>query len=123
MKEIAIVASLTETIIFSTYSKIFQAQKIVPEKKSPISYVAKIASNINLSEKCQREAISILKRAQTNVNFGGKSPVSLAAAALYAACRSLGENITQPEIADSAKVTTVTIRNNFKSFLKHKIIS
>ena len=38
----------------------------------------------------------------------------LAAAALYVACVTLGENKTQRDVAEAAGVTEVTIRNRYK---------
>jgi len=40
--------------------------------------------------------------------------MGLAAAALYVACVTLGENKTQRDVADAAGVTEVTIRNRYK---------
>ncbi len=40
--------------------------------------------------------------------------MGLAAAALYAACVSTGENKTQKDLAEAASITEVTIRNRYK---------
>ena len=48
----------------------------------------------------------------------GKNPMSLAATVLYLACIKTGENITQDNIANAARVTGVTIRNRLKDLKK-----
>ena len=42
--------------------------------------------------------------------------MGLAAAALYVACVTNGENKTQRDVAEAAGVTEVTIRNRYKGF-------
>jgi transcription initiation factor TFIIB len=80
----------------------------------PVKCVARIASKSGLSEKTKREATKILKRAEEIKISSGKDPMGLAAAALYVACVSNGENKTQRDVAEAAGVTEVTIRNRYK---------
>src|SRR5574338_440915 len=80
----------------------------------PIKCVARIASKAELSEKTKREAAKILKTAEENKISAGKDPMGLAAAALYVACVTNGENKTQRDVAEAAGVTEVTIRNRYK---------
>ncbi len=44
--------------------------------------------------------------------------MGLAGAALYAACITNGENMTQRNIAEAANITEVTIRNRYKGLLE-----
>ncbi|MDQ3967709.1 MAG: hypothetical protein M3275_04850, partial [Thermoproteota archaeon] len=44
----------------------------------------------------------------------GKDPMGLAAIVLYLSCLTSGEATTQRDIAETAGVTEVTIRNRFK---------
>jgi transcription initiation factor TFIIB len=48
----------------------------------------------------------------------GKSPVGLAAAALYIASIMNGERVTQKDLAKAAGITEVTIRNRYKGLSK-----
>src|SRR3989344_2693150 len=59
-------------------------------------------------------AITVLKSAQEIEISAGKDPMGLAAAALYLSCVKNGEDKTQRDIAESANVTEVTIRNRYK---------
>ena len=81
---------------------------------NPIKCVARIASKAGLSEKTKREATKILKTAEEMKISAGKDPMGLAAAALYVACVTNGENKTQRDVAEAAGVTEVTIRNRYK---------
>jgi transcription initiation factor TFIIB len=79
-----------------------------------VQCVARIASRIGIQEKTKRYATKVLQAAQKNEVSAGKDPMGLAAAALYLACVKNGEDKTQRDIAESANVTEVTIRNRYK---------
>jgi len=81
----------------------------------PMIYVTKIARRADISGQIQALAVKILKEARRKHVSAGKDPMGLAAAALYIACKHLGEKKTQKEIADAAGVTEVTVRNRFKT--------
>jgi len=81
----------------------------------PMIYVTKIARRADISGQIQALAVKILKEARRKHVSAGKDPMGLAAAALYIACKELGEKKTQKEIADAAGVTEVTVRNRFKT--------
>ena len=80
----------------------------------PIKCVSRIASKAGLTERTQRRAVDILKKAVESRTSAGKDPMGLAAAALYVACVIEGENKTQKDIAEASAVTEVTIRNRYK---------
>ena len=76
--------------------------------------VSGIASRARMSERTQRRAREILFRAKQTGISAGKDPMGMAASALYVACMLEGEERTQKDVADAAKVTEVTIRNRYK---------
>ncbi len=78
---------------------------------SAIQCVSRIASRLDLSEKTKRHAIEILKQYQASGEIAGKSPMGLAATALYLADAKTGGWYTQREVAEAANITEVTIRN------------
>jgi len=80
--------------------------------------VARIASKIGLSEKTQRYAIEILKKAEEEKVSAGKNPMALAATALYISCVKMGVRHTQRDFAEAANITEVTIRNRYKGLLE-----
>ena len=79
-----------------------------------IKCVSRIASKAGLSEKTKRKATKILKTAEEIKFQQEKIQWDLAAAALYVACVTNGENKTQRDVAEAAGVTEVTIRNRYK---------
>jgi transcription initiation factor TFIIB len=80
----------------------------------PSKYVARIANKVGISEKTKRIALTMMKEITKNELSAGKNPVALAATVLYLSCLASNENQTQMNIAASAGVTEVTIRNRFK---------
>lgn len=80
----------------------------------PIKCLSRIASNVGLSEKTKRKAITILEDANEMQITAGKNAMGLAAAALYLSCVVNGESHTQKDLAQAAGITEVTIRNRCK---------
>lgn len=73
--------------------------------------VTKIANIMGISESKKRRAIGLVN-ALTEIGMSaGKSPLGLAAAALYVICKNTDEEKTQITLARAAGVTEVTIRN------------
>jgi transcription initiation factor TFIIB len=80
----------------------------------PMKYVPKIASALSVSLASDKRTIEILRDAAEHKLLVGKDPRSMAAAALYMACRSNHERITQKKIADTAGISTVSMRNRLR---------
>jgi transcription initiation factor TFIIB len=80
----------------------------------PSKYIARIANKAAISEKTKRIAVATMEEITKNELSAGKNPVGLAATVLYLSCLASNENRTQMNIAASAGVTEVTIRNRFK---------
>jgi len=64
-------------------------------------------------------AKKILEIAHQKRLTAGRRPASLAAAALYIACRINANNIPQKEIADAGNVSEMTIRSAYKLLTTH----
>ena len=86
--------------------------KLVPT--SPIDYVPRFCSGLNLKGDVQSKAVEILRQASKKELTSGRGPTGVAAAAIYIASILCGERRTQREVADVAGVTEVTIRNRYK---------
>ena len=80
----------------------------------PGQYIPRFASELDLEDATQRKAIQIVKQTTEEGLHAGKSPTGFAAAAVYLASLLCADQRTQREIADTADVTTVTIRNRYK---------
>ena len=122
LKDIEGAANLRRKDIAKCYRILFNTLGIKAEVIDPIQCINRIASKLNIQEKSKREAIRVIKAAHETDGVAGKDPMGLAAAALYLGCIKCGENITQRNIAMSAGVTEVTIRNRFKGLKELNLI-
>ncbi len=89
----------------------------------PTSYVVRFGAELRLSGRVVKTARDIVDKAKRNRITIGKDPVGLAAAAIYLAGILEGEQRTQREIAETATVTEVTIRNRYKELVRSLGIS
>lgn len=85
---------------------------------NPIDYLSRFGAELKLSGACQKKAAEILEKAKEKGLTAGKDPTGLAAAAIYIAGIQEGERRTQREIAETARVTEVTVRNRYKELVR-----
>ncbi len=121
LKEVSNSINITRKDLALCYRLLLKELDLKMPVIDSVSYISKIASNANLSEKTKRHAIKILKKAKEEMLIAGKDPVGIAASALYIASLETGENITQRIVADAGGVTEVTIRNRCKHLKKLKL--
>ena len=72
-------------------------------------YVYHIAMKRSVSEQALRLSQDIITRMSAS-GLGGRNPMTLAAASLYLACCSMGEKVTQAEVAEAAGVGEESVR-------------
>lgn len=106
-----------------TYRYLVRQLNLEIEPADPTDYLPRFASNLGVSDEVEREAHDLLRPALEKATHAGKSPISLAAAALYAAALVCGEEVTQDEVAEAADVSVVTIRNRYQEVLNASDIS
>lgn len=80
--------------------------------------VTKIANIAGVDESKKRRAIGLVNALAEIGVSAGKSPLGLAAAALYLICKNTEEEKTQALLAQAAGVTEVTIRNRCAELVK-----
>jgi len=114
LKDVEKVANIKRKDIARCYRLLVKELDLKMPVTDSVQCVARIASRIGIQEKTKRYATKVLQAAQKNEVSAGKDPMGLAAAALYLACVKNGEDKTQRDIAESANVTEVTIRNRYK---------
>ncbi|MFQ5998963.1 MAG: transcription initiation factor IIB family protein [Candidatus Bathyarchaeia archaeon] len=114
LKEIASVSLIKKKDIARCYRLLLREMSFKMPIADPKTYITKIASKVNITDKRQNLAIQLLKDAEKNKMISGKDPMGLAAAALYISCVLGGDRKTQKEIAEAAGVTEVTVRNRYK---------
>jgi len=114
LKEISASSKVTRKDVSRDYRLILRELDLPVPIPRPNSYVPRIASRLNISQRTQQIAAEILDLAKRREITPGKDPKGMAAAALYAACALSGFKVTQKEIAKAAQVTEVTVRNRYR---------
>ena len=83
----------------------------------PGEYVGRFASELDCGEATERLARELIETVVDAGVHSGKSPVGIAASALYAAGRLNDEGMTQAEVSEATDVSKVTIRNRYREVL------
>lgn len=95
------------------YSSIVQKFRTT-SKPSINKYVERLTYMLGLNERVKEKALEIVEEAREKGLVSGRNPISVAAAAIYYACKKLKIPATQKEIASKAFITEVTLRNRYK---------
>jgi len=118
LDEIANVSRVDKDEIARTYRYVVRELSLEIQPADPESYVPRFASDLELSEEVERRARQLLQNAKAEGVHSGKSPVGLAAAAVYAASLLTNEKVTQSEVSEVASISEVTIRNRYHELLE-----
>ncbi|GAB7091129.1 transcription initiation factor IIB [Halorubrum luteum] len=118
LDEIANVSRVEKDEIARTYRYVVRELKLEIQPADPESYVPRFASDLGLSDEAERRARALLDTAKRQGIHSGKSPVGLAAAAVYAASLLTNEKVTQSQVSDVANISEVTIRNRYHELLE-----
>lgn len=90
----------------------------------PKDYITKFCNELNVSLQVRNYSLSLLRKAHnSNLNFEGKDPKGLAAAAIYLACKKFNEVRTQFDISRVAHVTEVTLRMRSQDLKKFMLFN
>ncbi|GAA0244030.1 transcription initiation factor IIB family protein [Haladaptatus pallidirubidus] len=117
LDELTAVSRVEKDEIARTYRYVARELGLEIEPADPKSYVPRFASELDLSDETERRARSLLDTATEQGIHSGKSPVGLAAAAVYAAALLTNEKVTQSEVSEVANISEVTIRNRYHELL------
>ena len=116
--EVAAVSRVDEQEFKRTYRYVVRELGLGVKPADPSQFVGRVASALDLDDGTERLARAILSAAEGTGTFNGKSPTGLAAAAIYAAGRLDGRELTQAAVSEAAEVSEVTIRNRYKELLE-----
>ena len=83
------------------------------------SLITKFVSKLRISGTTEQLARQILDEAGDKKLTIGRAPEGITAACIYIACKLNLEERTQGEIAKTAQITEVTIRNRYKELIKN----
>ena len=118
LDEIEQVSRIDRMELTRTYRYVVRELGLEVQPADPESYVPRFASDLELSDEAEHRARQLLRNAKQSGIHSGKSPVGLAAAAVYAAALLTNEKVTQAEVSDVANISEVTIRNRYKELLQ-----
>ncbi|MFB6120177.1 MAG: transcription initiation factor IIB family protein [Halobacteriaceae archaeon] len=116
--EVAAVSRIDPMEFKRTYRYIVRELSLEVQPADPASYVPRFVSELEVSEEVERRARELLRQGQDAGVTSGKSPVGLAAAAIYAAALLTNQKVTQSDVSDVTDVSEVTIRNRYQELLE-----
>ncbi|WP_229126450.1 transcription initiation factor IIB [Halapricum desulfuricans] len=117
LDEMTTVSRVDKTELTRTYRYIVRELDLEIKPAEPESYVPRFVSDLNLSDEVERTARRLIEAARADGVLSGKSPVGIAAAAIYAAALLSNERVTQSDVSEVADISEVTIRNRYKELL------
>ena len=83
----------------------------------PNEYLPRFASGLEIDKETEHRARELLETGKRANLHSGKSPVGLAAAAIYAASQSTSDTLTQSDVSKVTDISEVTIRNRYQELL------
>ncbi|KZN23139.1 transcription initiation factor IIB 3 [Haladaptatus sp. R4] len=114
LEEVSAVSRVERTEIGRAYRYIAWELGLKIEPTDPHQYIPRLCSELSCSNEIKEKANEIIDVAINQGLLSGRSPVGVAAAAIYGAtllCK--GEN-TQAEIADVANISQMTVRKRYQ---------
>ena len=118
LDEISEVSRVDKSEVARTYRYVVRELGLEIQPADPVSYVPRFASALELSDEAEHRARELLESAKAEGVHSGKSPVGLAAAAVYAASLLTNEKTTQAAVSEVADISEVTIRNRYHELLE-----
>ncbi len=112
LEELEEVSGMKKKGIGKSYRYLCRKLDIKMPVITPMDYVPRFASKLELSGETEAKALEILDKARKKGIISGRGPTGVAAAALYLAAKEMGDRKTQKKISTILPgVTEVTIRN------------
>ncbi|KAF6214437.1 hypothetical protein GE061_009180 [Apolygus lucorum] len=118
-KEICAVSKISKKEIGRCFKLILKALETSVELITTGDFMSRFCSNLALPIVVQRAATHIACKAVEMDIVAGRSPISVAAAAIYMASQASDVKKSQKEIGDTAGVADVTIRQSYKLMYPH----
>ncbi|MUV86203.1 transcription initiation factor IIB 2 [Natronomonas sp. CBA1123] len=116
--ELTAVSRVGEVEFKRAYRYLNRELQLEVQPPDPNEYLPRFASELGVDEATERRARELLDAGKQANLHSGKSPVGLAAAALYAAAQSTPENLTQSDVSKATDISEVTIRNRYQELLE-----
>lgn len=116
--EVASVSRVDEMELKRGYRYIAQELGLEIAPTNPKEFVGRFASKLDCTPETERLTRDLIEVAVEKGVHSGKHPVGIAASALYAASQLTGEQLTQTEVSEVAKISEVTIRNRYREVME-----
>jgi len=116
-KEIVAVSTINKKEIGRCFKLILKAHDTNVDLITTGDFMSRFCGMLDLAKYVQKAATQIAKKASDMDIVPGRSPISVAAAAIYMASQASDDRRSQREIAEVAGVADVTIRQSYKLML------
>ncbi|MGM0716653.1 MAG: transcription initiation factor IIB [Halobacteriota archaeon] len=116
--EIAAVSRVDEEEFKRAYRYINRELELAIQPPDPNEYLPRFASDLDVDDETEHRARELLETGKRANLHSGKSPVGLAAAAIYAAAQFTPDTLTQRDVAKATDISEVTIRNRYQELLE-----
>ncbi|VDI41551.1 transcription initiation factor IIB-like isoform X2 [Mytilus edulis] len=113
-KEICAVSKISKKEIGRVFKLILKNLETNVELITTGDFMSRFCSNLGLPTSVQKAATHIARKAVEMDLVAGRSPISVAASAIYMASQASADKKNQKEIGDIAGVAEVTIRQAYK---------
>ncbi|XP_043484453.1 transcription initiation factor IIB [Leptopilina heterotoma] len=113
-KEICAVSSVSKKEIGKCFKLILKALQTNVEVITTGDFMSRFCANLQLPNNVQRCATHIARKTSELNIISGRSPISVAAAAIYMASQASDHKRSQKEIGEIAGVADVTIRQAYR---------
>jgi transcription initiation factor TFIIB len=117
LDEIAETVDISKKELGRTFRMLVRRLNLPVKPVDPVEYIPRLNAQLLLSPASETKAMELIAKIKKTDLMSGRSPASLAAAALYISGLLHGEKRTQREVADAAGITEVTVRNRYKEIL------
>ncbi|MFC6838201.1 transcription initiation factor IIB [Halomarina ordinaria] len=117
LDELATVSRVERLRIQRAYRYVVRELDLAVAPADPLTYLRRFHSALGFDDEVEHVARDLIEVATDHNVHSGKSPLSLAAGALYAAARLTNTETTQAEVSEASGVSTVTIRDRYREIL------
>ena len=118
LDDMAVVSRVDEMEFTRAYRYLNRELSLQVGPPDPATYLSKFVSELDADDALERQARALIEAGKEANVHSGKSPVGLAAAAIYAAGLLLGEEMTQETVSEATDISTVTIRERYRELLE-----
>lgn len=118
LDEVTSVSRVDRGEIARTYRYVLRELNLEIGPTDPAQFIPRLASALDISDETEHRACELLEAAKAKHLHSGKSPVGLAAAAVYAAGLLTNDHVTQADVGEVANISEVTIRHRYAELLE-----